>query len=91
MAIRPNRLKRNGCKTSLQRQTRHGTSSFCIIHRIAQASRQQCNPAMAFAEWGADIVIGGHDHDYERLHRDGIVYIVNGLGGREIWRISVGK
>ena len=35
-----------------------------------------------FAEWGADIVISGHDHTYERISRDGILYFVNGLGGR---------
>ncbi len=35
-----------------------------------------------FAEWGADAVISGHDHTYERISRDRIVYFVNGLGGR---------
>ncbi len=34
-----------------------------------------------FAQWGATAVLTGHDHDYERILRDGIVYIVNGLGG----------
>lgn len=34
-----------------------------------------------FAAWGADAVIAGHDHVYERIERDGIVYLVNGLGG----------
>lgn len=34
-----------------------------------------------FAEWGADAVLAGHDHVYERLSIDGIPYIVNGLGG----------
>ena len=34
-----------------------------------------------FAEWGADAVISGHSHTYERIMRDGIVYFVNGLGG----------
>lgn len=34
-----------------------------------------------FAEWGADIVLSGHDHTYERIARDGIQYFVNGLGG----------
>ena len=34
-----------------------------------------------FAEWGADAVLSGHAHAYERLQRDGIVYFVNGLGG----------
>lgn len=34
-----------------------------------------------FKEWGADAVISGHDHTYERLMVDGIPYFVNGLGG----------
>ena len=34
-----------------------------------------------FSAWGADAVIAGHAHDYERIARDGIVYFVNGLGG----------
>ena len=34
-----------------------------------------------FADWGADAVISGHVHTYERLVRDGTVYFVNGLGG----------
>ena len=34
-----------------------------------------------FAQWGADAVISGHAHTYERIVRDGIVYFVNGLGG----------
>lgn len=38
-----------------------------------------------FADWGADVVMGGHDHTYERIFRDGIVYYVNGLGGRSIY------
>lgn len=38
-----------------------------------------------FASWGADAVISGHDHTYERIFADGIVYFVNGLGGRSIY------
>lgn len=34
-----------------------------------------------FARWGVDAVIAGHDHVYERIEQDGIVYFVNGLGG----------
>jgi hypothetical protein len=34
-----------------------------------------------FARWGADAVLSGHSHTYERILRDGIVYFVNGLGG----------
>ena len=34
-----------------------------------------------FAQWGADLVLSGHDHTYERVGADGLVYLVNGLGG----------
>jgi hypothetical protein len=34
-----------------------------------------------FAQWGADVVFSGDEHNYERIMRDGIVYFVNGLGG----------
>jgi len=36
-----------------------------------------------FSEWGADVVISGHSHTYERIMRHDIVYFVNGLGGRK--------
>lgn len=36
-----------------------------------------------FADWGADVVVSGHSHTYERIERGGILYIVNGLGGAE--------
>ncbi|UCD41307.1 MAG: metallophosphoesterase [Chloroflexota bacterium] len=38
-----------------------------------------------FAQWGADVVISGHDHTYERISKDGIYYFVNGLGGAGIY------
>ena len=34
-----------------------------------------------FRAWGAEVVLAGHDHTYERLEIDGIPYFVNGLGG----------
>jgi hypothetical protein len=34
-----------------------------------------------YAEWGADVVMAGHDHTYERLEENGLPYFVNGLGG----------
>src|SRR5450432_2338939 len=34
-----------------------------------------------FKAWGADLVLAGHDHDYERFAIDGLTYVVNGLGG----------
>ncbi|GAB4446779.1 MAG: metallophosphoesterase [Chloroflexi bacterium OHK40] len=34
-----------------------------------------------YADWGANVVLAGHDHIYERLEIDGVLYLVNGLGG----------
>ncbi|MET0594524.1 MAG: metallophosphoesterase [Polyangiaceae bacterium] len=34
-----------------------------------------------FKQWGAEVVMAGHDHTYERLDVDGLPYFVNGLGG----------
>lgn len=42
-----------------------------------------------FAGWGADLVLSGHDHTYERIHRDGIVYVINGLGGGSIYPFAI--
>lgn len=38
-----------------------------------------------FREWGASVVLSGHEHDYERLIVDGFPYFVNGLGGRSLY------
>lgn len=38
-----------------------------------------------YAEWGADLVVAGHDHCYERLNIDGITYLVSGLGGASLY------
>jgi tartrate-resistant acid phosphatase type 5 len=37
-----------------------------------------------YQQWGADAVFAGHDHDYERIMKNGLPYFVNGLGGAEI-------
>lgn len=34
-----------------------------------------------FKDWGADLVLAGHDHNYERIILDDFTYIVNGSGG----------
>jgi hypothetical protein len=34
-----------------------------------------------FADYGVTAVISGHDHLYERIVHNGVVYFVNGLGG----------
>lgn len=42
----------------------------------------------SFQEWGADVVLTGHDHVYERLLVNGLPYFVNGLGGSEIYNFN---
>jgi tartrate-resistant acid phosphatase type 5 len=44
-----------------------------------QFIQQQMN--WPFHAWGADLVLSGHQHQYERLEIDGIPYVVDGLGG----------
>ena len=41
-----------------------------------------------YQSWGADLVLAGHDHHYERVELEGLTYIVNGLGGRSIYAID---
>jgi hypothetical protein len=34
-----------------------------------------------YKQWGASIVLSGHHHLYERILRDGLTYLINGLSG----------
>jgi predicted MPP superfamily phosphohydrolase len=43
-----------------------------------------------YAEWGADLVLAGHDHGYERLEIDGLTYVVSGLGGASLYSYGPG-
>jgi len=38
-----------------------------------------------FRSWGADAVLSGHEHGYERLAEDSLVYFVNGAGGASLY------
>lgn len=57
------------------------------LHHAPYSSGSHGNtPALQwpFREWGASVVLAGHDHHYERLAVDGLPYFVNGLGGRSV-------
>ncbi len=41
-----------------------------------------------FAAWGADALLAGHDHLYERLLVDGIPYFTNGAGGGGLYNFG---
>lgn len=42
-----------------------------------------------YGEWGADLVVAGHDHDYERLVVDDVTYLVAGTGGASLRAFDV--
>lgn len=59
-----------------------------ILHHTPYTSSQRrSNRTLQwpFAEWGAAAVIAGHDHLYERLEVDGIFYLINGAGGKDLY------
>jgi tartrate-resistant acid phosphatase type 5 len=41
-----------------------------------------------YKDWGADLVVAGHDHIYERLEIDGETFVVSGLGGAIFYAIG---
>ena len=43
---------------------------------------------MPYSEWGATAVFSGHEHVYERIQTQDMLYIVNGLGGHP-WRYEI--
>jgi tartrate-resistant acid phosphatase type 5 len=42
-----------------------------------------------YRDWGVDLVLAGHDHTYERVEANGLVYVVNGLGGNMAYDFGV--
>lgn len=71
----------------LKKNLNASTSRWNIVygHHPPYSSDSVHEPATwmrwPYAQWGADFVISGHSHVYERISRNGITYMVNGLGG----------
>lgn len=70
-------------------QERIAASTACwnivFFHHAPYSSARHGNTGWMqwpFEQTGADVVVAGHDHTYERLQVGGIPYFVNGLGGR---------
>jgi hypothetical protein len=67
------------------------TWNFVLLHRPPYSSGIYQSSSLfqlPYQQWGADAVIAGHDHDYERLRvtdssQTEMLYFVNGLGGAE--------
>jgi PKD repeat protein len=77
----------------LQAQLAASSAPWQVVyfhHAPYSSATHGSNTAMqwSFASWGADAVISGHDHTYERIFADGIVYFVNGLGGHGIYSFN---
>ena len=50
-------------------------------HAPYSSSGSDASARWPYAQWGADIVLAGHSHNYERIEQNGFPYIVNGVGG----------
>ena len=60
-----------------------------ILHHSPYTNGSSYSPGKSilrwpFKTWGADAVISGHSHVYERLDKDGLNYYVVGTGGRTL-------
>lgn len=44
-----------------------------------------------FKQWGADMIVGGHAHNYERFDYEGIPCVVVGTGGFSIRNMSIDR
>ncbi|MDX1414867.1 MAG: metallophosphoesterase [Candidatus Promineifilaceae bacterium] len=74
----------------LQEQLSNSTAVWQIVYLhvppyVSMADKEVPVLRWPFAAWGADLVLSGHAHLYERLQVDGIPYVVNGLGGTAIY------
>ena len=74
----------------LQNQLAVSTSCYDVVyfhHSPYSSGRHGSKTRMQwpFAAWGTDVVMGGHDHDYERLDVGGTPYFVNGAGGASLY------
>ena len=71
----------------LARSLNSSTAAFkmVVFHHPPFSTAKHDPPAihmrLPFKEWGADLVLSGHQHVYERLRIEGMTYIINGLGG----------
>jgi hypothetical protein len=77
----------------LQRQLEASTAPWKIVyfHHAAYSSGSHGSDVALrwpFAAWGASAVLTGHDHHYERVVAEGLLYFVNGLGGRSTYSLS---
>lgn len=76
-------------QTWLQNALAASTATWKIVvfHKPAYTGGSHGNATdmqWDFDGWGADFVIAGHVHIYERIHRDGIVYFTAGASAGDV-------
>lgn len=91
--LNSNRMEPHGTSSTskqakwLKKQLAASESTYNVVydHHPPYSSDSQHHSSTymrwPYAKWGADAVISGHSHTYERIVRGGIPYFVNGLGG----------
>lgn len=79
----------------LKDQLENSTSTFNIVYfhhpPFTNTAVGLAEVNWPFQEWGADIVISGHAHTYERFDKNGFPYVVNGLGGHNDMHCLAGE
>ena len=76
----------------LQNALAASTAAWKIVynHHCPYSSSEPYSPGVStarwpYGSWGADAVLSGHAHHYERLVTEGIPYFVNGAGGGNLY------
>jgi len=77
----------------LQDRLAASTSCYNLVyfhHTAYSSGRHGSNSKLQwpFSDWGADAVLNGHDHLYERLDVGGTPYFVNGAGGASLYEFT---
>ena len=74
-----------------EQQVRHSKAAWQVIvlHHPPFSSGLVHGSSRAFQwpyrEWGVDLVLAGHDHEYERVVRSGVTYVVEGSSGAQLY------
>lgn len=82
--IRSDSLQADWLRNALQHSS--APFKFVTLHHAPYNSSDnhgsQGDLQWPFKEWGASLVLSGHDHLYERLSVSGLPFVTNGLGGQ---------
>jgi 2',3'-cyclic-nucleotide 2'-phosphodiesterase (5'-nucleotidase family) len=57
----------------------------CQGHQPLRGVYQVYNPL--FQDTGVDLVLSGHNHNYQRYKVDNVTYLTNGLGGKSFYAV----